>query len=134
MRQGLTGTSAFAHSDLALELQNSRDRVGAAEGVGRAHGIAVHRGTVKVRHILRCRDVLRKDAAQGMLKRDKLLPFKGSELFFDQPENLFRRFYFQHDLHLRHDLSQIAVIIPGKVAQLLPEGIAAQDLQQLFPL
>ena len=89
----------LAHLHLADEVEDGRNRVGTAEGIGCAKGIAVHGGAVKIRHVFVCADVLREHAAERGVERHGFgaLP-DGAELRFDQPEHLLRRFHLQHGL------------------------------------
>ena len=87
---------ALAHEDLALEWQDGRDGVGAAEGIPGPDGVAVHGGPVKVRDIFLRGDILGQYPAQGGIQPHLLRLTHKVKFFFDQSQNFLRRFYMQH--------------------------------------
>ena len=129
-----TNRRTFAHFDLPREIQDRRDGVRAAESVLRVQGVAVHCGAVKIRDIFLRADIFGQHTAKSLGKGYRFAAVGGIKDFFNQPENLLRRFHFQHGSYLRHDLPQIVVIIAGEGLDLLFERLGTQDLQQGFAL
>ena len=95
----------LSHQHLPGQVQDRRDRVGTAEGIGCPAGVAIHSGAVEVRDIFLRRDRLGQHPAQRSRKGDGLRLPQRLEFLLDQPEDLLRR------LHLKH-LYTSATILP----------------------
>ncbi|OPZ63991.1 MAG: hypothetical protein BWY85_01410 [Firmicutes bacterium ADurb.Bin506] len=63
---------SLAHGHLARDLDQCRQRLRRAEGVGSAQGIAVHRGACEPRQVGRTQHVMREASAYGVYKTDAL--------------------------------------------------------------
>ena len=94
----------LAHANLLLEGENSRNRVGAAEGIRGPECIAVDGGAVEIGHIFLRGDVRGEGAPGCRLERNEFCqPRNGFKLVVNQTKNFLGCLNLQHLSHLRDD-------------------------------